>query len=72
MAQVTQPRTENQEQPLQCSECGCTEFSMKTVRGPLCFDGPEFRMHCFDCDAFALVTTFRHGVHGSIEEVKDE
>ena len=45
---------------------------MKAVRGPLCFDGPEFRMHCFDCGTFALVTTFRHGVHGSIEEVKDE
>lgn len=73
MAQVTQPRPENQEQPLQCSECGSSGFSIKAVRGPLCFSGPEFRMHCNNqaCGAFALVATFRDAVHGSIEEVEE-
>ena len=71
MAETVNPRTQNQEQPLQCAECGCTEFTMKAVRGPLTFDGPEFRMHCFDCGTFALLSRFAVAVTGTIEEATE-
>jgi hypothetical protein len=43
---------------------------MKAVRGPLTFDGPEFRMHCFDCGTFALLSRVAVAVTGDIEEAE--